>query len=230
MDDRDRREREAFREATEALIGRGDERDALALAEVRLRRVPGDPDARIAICRVRIRQGRLAEARETLAGMEETLVRLSPVYACLGDMHRREGCREEAESCYRKFLLLNPESPLAGELADWLEENAAARDESAAAEAMDDAAETTEDAGEVPADFQTLTLAELYIRQGHLAMAEEVLEAVLKRYPGQEKAAERLDEVREILHPELRVQRSAPVIGELNRWLVNIGRLRSHAG
>jgi tetratricopeptide (TPR) repeat protein len=222
MDDGDRREREAFLEAVAALSGR-DDGDVLALVEVRLRRLPGDPDARLAICRVRIRQGRLAEAREVLAGLEETLESLAPVYACLGDIHRREGRRAEAERCYRKFLLLNPESPLAGDLAAWLEEGVTGRDGTVAAE-------TAEDAGEVPADFQTLTLAELYLRQGHLAMAEEVLEAVLKRDPRQQKAAERLDEVRAMLHPELRASRFTPVIGELNRWLDNIGRLRSHAG
>ena len=125
---------------------------------------------------------------------------------------------------------MNPESPLAGDLEAWLEEGVTGRDGTVAAETAEDAGETAEDAGEVPADFQTLTLAELYLRQGHLAMAEEVLEAVLKRDPRQEKAAERLDEVRAMLHPELRVSRFTPVIGELNRWLDNIGRLRSHAG
>ena len=191
MDDGDRREREAFLEAVEALSGR-DDGDVLALAEVRLRRLPGDPDARIAICRVRTRQGRLAEAREMLAGLEETLASLSPVYACLGDIHRREGRREEAESCYRKFLLLNPESPLAGDLEAWLEEGVTGRDGTVAAETAEDAGETAEDAGEVPADFQTLTLAELYLRQGHLAMAEEVLEAVLKREIGRASCRERV--------------------------------------
>jgi len=74
-----------------------------------------------------------------------------------------------------------------------------------------------------------VTLAELYIRQGHLPLAAEVLEAIIAREPQQEKAAVMLREVRELIRREDAARRYAPVVAELSRWLGNIGRLRGHA-
>ena len=75
-----------------------------------------------------------------------------------------------------------------------------------------------------------MTLAELYIRQGHLRPAEEVLEKIIGQEPQNEKAAGLLQEVREI-EPPGGVAAAIPgvVIDELSRWLDNIGRVRGHA-
>ena len=73
-----------------------------------------------------------------------------------------------------------------------------------------------------------MTLAELYIRQGHLQMAKKVLEAILRKDPREERAAIRLREI-EALSGEGSAAKAAPVIAELSRWLDNIGRLRGHA-
>jgi Tfp pilus assembly protein PilF len=82
---------------------------------------------------------------------------------------------------------------------------------------------------EVPSDFQTVTLAELYIRQGHLRPAAEVLEAIIRKDPGQEKAAAMLREVWEKIYREESGKKDTEVATELSRWLDNIGRLRGHA-
>lgn len=223
MGDKDLREGRAFRERIAALLGEGNLREALEGTEARLQQLPGDPDARIALCRIRIAQGRLAEAMAMLGDMEEILGRLAEVYACLGDIHRQEDRWEAAEGCYRKFLLLDPGTPLARDLAAQLEVFAAGREAAGNREAP-------EGDGAIPADFQTLTLAELYLRQGHLAMAEEVLEAILQRDPSQVQAAKRLGEIRERGRRGAVANGPGLLIGELNRWLANVGRLRSHAG
>lgn len=213
------RGRDAFREEAEAFLDACDDETVLALAEARLLRMPGDLDARSMICRVRIRQGRLDEAEEALRAMEESLASLSRVYASLGDAYLSRGMQESAQACYRKFLSLNPGAPLSREIAERLKDTA---------EDFDAEGDAGEAAG-VPSDFQTVTLAELYIRQGHLRPAAEVLEAIIRKEPGNEKAAQLLGEVREmILREELR-QRYPDVIDELSRWLGNIGRLRGHA-
>ena len=80
------RERDAFLEEAEAFLDAGDDETALALAEARLLRMPGDLDARSVICRVRIRQGRLEEAEEMLREMEGSLASLSRVYSSLWGM------------------------------------------------------------------------------------------------------------------------------------------------
>ena len=215
------RGRDAFREEAEAFLAAGDDETALALAEARLLRMPGDLDARSVICRVRIRQGRLDDAEEMLQAMEASLASLSKVYASLGDAYLKQGMQESAQACYRKFLSLNPGAPLSPEIAERLNDIAEVPEIDAEREAGE--------AAEVPSDFQTVTLAELYIRQGHLRPAAEVLEAIIRKEPEHEKAAALLREVWEMILREEARQRYPDVIDELSRWLGNIGRLRGHA-
>ena len=213
------RGRDAFLEEAEAFLAAGDDETALALAEARLLRIAGDLDARSVICRVRIQQGRLDEAEEVLRDMEGSLASLSRVYAALGDAYQMRGVADSAQACYRKFLALNPDAPLAVGIAEGLP----------GVEQTPEVEREAGDAAEVPSDFQTVTLAELYIRQGHLRPAAEVLEAIIGREPGHEKAATLLGEVREMLLREESRRRYPEVIDELSRWLDNIGRLRGNA-
>ena len=74
-----------------------------------------------------------------------------------------------------------------------------------------------------------MTLAELYIRQGHLRPAEEVLEKIVGEDPQNEKAAALLQEVRERAPRRPAAKPDAGVIAELSHWLDNIDRLRGHA-
>lgn len=221
MDEMDLTERKSFLIQTEAHLERNELQAAVNLAEERLKRTPGDLDARIAICRVWLLQGRLDEARDMLSEIEDILSGLSRIYACMGDICMKKGMKDSAESFYRKFTFLNPGTPLSRDIAERLNgiEELHATDAEGGAE---------EDA-EIPADFQTVTLAELYIRQGHLQSAEEVLEKIIGQDPKNEKAAGLLQEVRERLLTGASAQPYAGVIAELSRWLDNIGRLRAHA-
>jgi tetratricopeptide (TPR) repeat protein len=220
MDASDREERDAFLAQTEAYLKGNDWPAVLDLAQGRLERLPGDLDARMAICRVWIQQGRMDEAREMLREMDETITSLSQIYAYMGDACLKKGMMEETGRYYRKFLALNHDTPLVGDVSEKLRSIEEQR-ETAAAEGEEEA--------QVPSAFQTATLAELYIRQGHLSMAADVLEAILQKEPQQERAAGMLREVREMIRREASAQRVAPVIAELSRWLENIVRLRVHA-
>jgi tetratricopeptide (TPR) repeat protein len=223
MGDQASQTRKSFLEEAERFLERGDYQAALDLAGSRLERLPGDPDARIVICRVRILQVKLDEAGEMLHEMEDLLGSFSRIYMSMGDLFLKKGIPDVAKTYYRKFIALNPNTPAALEIEERLK-SITDRDE--AGDGMGVEKETLL----VPEDFQTVTLAELYIRQGHLQMAEEVLEAVLRKDPGQERAAMRLREVREMIGGEGADDHASPVIEELTRWLGNIGRLRGDAG
>ncbi|MHB8771463.1 MAG: tetratricopeptide repeat protein [Syntrophales bacterium] len=217
------RERDAFREGTEAFLAADDEVTALAVAETRLLRMPGDLDAQGVICRIRIRQGRLEEAEAILHDMEGSLASLSRVYAALWDAYRSRGLEEKEEAAYRKYKALNPDVAPAPEEAG--------RPDDGLPGPMAEPEREAEPAAEVPADFQTVTLAELYIRQGHLGAAEELLEAIAGREPDNARAAQLLGEVRETVRRRQEAERqNRVVIGELSRWLDNAARLRGHAG
>ncbi len=184
-------ERKAFLEETESLLSKGDCLTVLSLAESRLKRTPGDMDARIAICRVWIEKERLEEAGEMLQEMEDIVASLSQIYTCMGDIYLRKGMAESAQVFYRTFVSLNPDTPIARKISERLEEIS----EQHAADGRERVEQ--EEAAQLPDDFQTVTLAELYARQGHLRMAEEILDAILGRGPHDPKAAELLREVRE---------------------------------
>jgi len=217
MDEMDLQERKSFLTQAEAYIDRNELPAVLDLAEARLKRTPGDLDARITICRVWLLQGRLDEARDMLNEMEDILASLSQIYACMGDICMKKGMKDSAETFYRKFMFLNPGVPLSKDVTERL----MGIEELHATDAEGDA--------EIPTDFQTVTLAELYIRQDHLRLAEEVLEKIIGQDPQNEKAAGLLQEVRERVLKGASAQQYAGVIAELSRWLDNIGRLRAHA-
>ena len=221
MDEMDLQERESFLTQTEGCLERNELQTVLKLAEVRLKRTPGDLDARIAICRVWLLQGRLDEAREMLNEMEDILTSLSQIYACMGDICRKKGMQDSAETFYRKFTSLIPGVPLSKEVAEKLNgiEELQATDVEGG----------PEEVAEIPAGFQTVTLAELYIRQGHLLQAEELLDKIIGQDPQDEKAAGLLQKVRQRLLSGASARQYAVVIAELSRWLDNIGRLRDHA-
>jgi tetratricopeptide (TPR) repeat protein len=184
-------DRKAFLEEAESLQCKGDHLTVLALAESRLKRTPGDMDARVVICRVWIEQGKLEEAGEMIREMEDIVASLSQIYTCMGDIYLRKGMAESAQVFYRTFVSLNPDTPTARKISERLE----GISEQHAADGRERVEQ--EEAVQLPDDLQTVTLAELYARQGHLRMAEEILEAILGRGPHHPKAAELLREVRE---------------------------------
>jgi len=190
MNENDLQQRKAFLEEAEALLSKSDYLTVLSLAESRLKRTPGDLDARIVICRVWIEQERLEEAGEMLKEIEDILASLSQIYTCMGDIYLRKGMAESAQDFYRTFVSLNPDTTMARKISERLK----GISEQHATDSRERVQK--EEAAPVPDDFQTVTLAELYARQGHLQMAEEILEAILSRGPHHPKAAELLREVR----------------------------------
>ena len=214
-------ERKLFLLQAETYLDQKDDETALSLAQARLKRTPGDLDARIVICRVWLQQGRIDEARDMLHEMDEIIASLSQIYVCMGDICMKRGMEDSAETFYRKSTVLNPGAPRVRDILERLKGIEELHE-------TNTEGETEGDAG-IPPDFQTVTLAELYIRQGHLRPAEEVLEKIVGQEPQNGKAAGLLQEVRDRILRKASVQRYTGVIAELSRWLDNIGRVRGHA-
>lgn len=218
--------------------------EANALAEERLLRYPGDLDAHIITATGLIRMGKLTQAWEVLSKLDVMIREWSQAYELLEYIYRKKGLPQEAIKSYKKFLCLNPESPMERHISNKIdsleysfEEEEAAKKRLVAAKKeietvpkegrveleIKDTAENEED-GEgatrsFAADFDTITLADLYSQQGYYEMAHDVLNRILTKDPQNMEARKKLERM-----GSLNDSKWTPVIDELNRWLENLRR------
>jgi tetratricopeptide (TPR) repeat protein len=200
--------------------------EALILAQEQRRCNPLDVEAHIITGNILIRMGELDKARDILTEVDQIISGLSFVYARMADIYREKGLKSDAALCYRKFMGLNPISEQAVEVAKIL----------SLLEQQESDASGIDESGieNIPKpEFFTITLAELYIKQGHLQMAKEVLGEIIKREPGNINAAAKLDSVNAAM-PRVRTvidehDCSNEIVKTLSCWLENIDRLSVHA-
>jgi len=178
---------------------------AVDLALERLRIYPDDTEAKIILGIGWYRKGEREPALDVLRGLADDVIRWSPVFGILSELCRDRGLDEEAERASRIYMSMNPESPEAiADLEDRLRRESRTYPE-AGAERPD------EEVG-LPraADFKTLTLADLYARQGYRELAEALLKEILATDPQNQDALERLGKLR----PQAREDVTPTVPGE----------------
>ncbi|HTZ38728.1 MAG TPA: hypothetical protein VMB77_01120 [Syntrophales bacterium] len=164
---------------------------AVNLALERLRIYPDDMDAKIILGIGWYRKGEMEPALEVLRGIVEDVVRWSPVFHILSELSRERGLDDVADQASRIYMSLNPESPEAiAKLEDRLRRESRSYTEPGP--------EKTDEEVGLPraADFKTLTLADLYTRQGYRELAEALLKEILASDPENRDALERLQKLR----------------------------------
>jgi thioredoxin-like negative regulator of GroEL len=200
--------------------------EALSMAEERLARFPGDVDARTFINLVLIETGRIEESRDLLDRIEKDIQRLSFAYLRAADAYREKGLNPDAVLCYQKFLSLNP---LAENSPEVTAQIALLQKE----EDPDDEVWKSDSADMPRTEFYTLTLADLYIQQGHTKVAADILAEIIKREPSNAQAREKLASVKAAAalksSPGDAVPSADLLIKTLSCWLENIGGLKKHA-
>jgi tetratricopeptide (TPR) repeat protein len=225
------REREELLSIAEAYMEQNLYKQALHIAESWLTRYPIDADANIVRCHALLKMGELEKVNEILKDVENTVLQLSRIYNRVGDLCMDGGLTQEAIKYYRKFITLNPESPIAKDVSEKINTLVSAADgiynRSHGA--------NYSNIDYIASDFYTVTLSELYITQGHLDMAYDVLREILKRDPGNQLVANRLKDVRAMINEDKKedeyshLRKNEAVVQELTRWLNNIDRLKSYA-
>jgi tetratricopeptide (TPR) repeat protein len=222
MEDNHARGERSFLEEMEPYLAGNDAQRVLELAQVRLSKIPEDIGARVAICRALLMQGRDEEAWRMVAEIEGRLSGLVGLYASMGDLCSKKGLDTEAEVFYRKYAALHPEAPLDRNI------HSDNPKEPAALQEREECDEGEEESG-ISAEFETATLAELYMRQGHIEQAQEMLEKITARDPSNERARLLLERVRALPSARKEEQKNAVIVATLERWLGHVERLRCHA-
>jgi tetratricopeptide (TPR) repeat protein len=218
-------ERSNFLDEAEKLLEQNKLQEAFNLAGERVRFFPADADAHVVAGRALLGMGRVDEARDVLREVGEIISGLALVYERMGDIYRKKGFHQDAAVCYEKFISLHPSAEDAKKVIEkmiLLEQE----DQPATEVGM------IYDENIPDPELFTVTLAELYIKQGHLQVAAEILQKIIWREPQNSQAVAKLDSLKE----ELSSQSSASakfaqydnLIKTLSSWLKNIDRLKMH--
>jgi len=201
--------------------------EALLLSEERLARLPLDVDAGVFVNRVLVALGKIEESRNILRILEKEIARLSFVYLRAAECYEEQGLTQDAVLYYQKFISLNPLSDDAGGMAEKI---SLLQKETSPTGAVDESEETED---ELKPEFYTVTLADLYIKQGHLQMAADVLVEIIRKDPVNVQARVKLDTVKAVMARKSSPGETLPLtdnlIKTLSGWLDNIGRLKNHA-
>jgi tetratricopeptide (TPR) repeat protein len=220
------KDRSNFLCKAEILLEQNKLMEAFNLAEERLRSFPADADAYVVAGNSLLGMGRVDEARNVLQEVGEIISGLSLVYDRMGDIYRKKGFHQDAAVCYEKFISLHPGAEDARKVIEkmiLLEQE----DQPVTEVGM------IYDENIPDPELFTVTLAELYIKQGHLQVAAEILKEIIWREPKNSQAVTKLDS----LKAELATKSSASakfvesnnLIKTLSFWLKNIDRLKMHA-
>ncbi|MCX7982872.1 MAG: hypothetical protein N2572_08190 [Syntrophales bacterium] len=205
--------------AAQACISRGEWEKALELAQKRLSQNPKDIEASYIFIRASIKKGDDEKAISALREITSVDEHGMELYRELGDMLCERAEWEKAYYYYMKYIDFFPAPQVVRALKKVVAEFAIEEDRPPAVDK------------EVPPDFQTLTLVDLYVKQGHLKEALEVLESMKRRDPANEKIIERIKGVQALMGEETESQeRRKKVLAELDRWLQNIYRSGLNSG
>jgi tetratricopeptide (TPR) repeat protein len=215
-----------FLYAAEKLLEQNKLQEVLNLAGERLRSFPADADAHVVAANALLGMGRVDEAHDVLQEVGEIISRLAFVYDRVGDIYRKKGFHQDAAVCYEKFISLHPGAEDARKVIEKMI-------------LLEQEDQPVTEVGmifdeNIPApELFTVTLAELYLKQGHLQAATEILKEIISRDPQNSLAAAKLDSIKTILDPgsspDDKYVETANVIKTLTAWLKNIDRLKMHA-
>ena len=218
-------DRANFLGEAEILLQQNKLQEAFNLAGERLRSFPADADAHVVAGSSLLGMGRVDEARDVLQEVGEIISGLSLVYDRMGDIYRKKGFHQDAAICYEKFLSLHPGAEDARKVIEkmiLLEQE----DQPVTEVGM------IYDENIPDPELFTVTLAELYIKQGHLQVAAEILKEIIWRQPQNSQAVAKLDSLKAALDPKSSASEkfveSNNLIKTLASWLKNIDRLKMH--
>lgn len=219
-------EKKNFIDQVESFLQQNLLSQALSIAEERLRKFPLDIEANSIAGEVLIRMGRMEESRNILGKIEELISSLSVVYEHMADIYQKNGFIGDAVICYRKYIILNPTADHAKEIKEKL----------ILCEQEEPQQEYMEEPGAINLprpDFYTVTLADLYIKQGHLKMAAEVLRDIISKEPANIQAKAKLDTVKAAIAlksiADIKATTSGELVNILSSWLENVSRIKEHA-
>lgn len=218
--------RNNFLREAENLLRQNNLPEVLSLAGGRLQNYPADADALGIYCEALIGLGRLEEMRQLLDAVKDIISGLNGVCECAGDACREHGFYHDAAACYERFISLRPETERSREI---IEKMAYLENDHSPQAVIDFSYKESSSEQKI----LTLTMAQLYIEQGHLQDAEIILDEIIKKEPNNTQALAMREGLKELWAKqsagETRSAKNENLIKTLSSWLKNIERLKMNA-
>ena len=185
----------------------------------RLKVNPGDWNARLSLGRLYFEKGMLKEAQTELEKVANFISNNMIIYNILGEIHEKEGNREEAARFYRIFSAYDSKDSQINRISNSLGKTFSKEIQ----EKSDDKIK-----------ISTSTIAEIYIKQGHLKRALEIYRDILAADPEntaiQNKIQDLIGRIKGSGSTEVDIplysSKTGKVITTLNRWLSNLDGLK----
>jgi Tfp pilus assembly protein PilF len=137
-----------------------------------------DLEAVLFMAEAKLLKGDIAEAKNMLEMMCHRLQQLSRAFKLLGDICSHDDS-DMAQDYYRKYLSMAPDAY-----------------DSAEAESRMEPGSVNRGNHDVNAGFQTLTMADLMIKQGHIDSAMEILQEILATDPENRQALDKIAKIK----------------------------------
>jgi tetratricopeptide (TPR) repeat protein len=218
--------RNNFLRKAEELLRQNNLSEALNCAEEWLFNFPADADALAVCCDALIGMDRLEEMRKLLNEVAEIISGFNLINERAGDACREKGFHREAAACYEKFISLRPDAERSREIIGKM---AFLEQEDSSSARID----FTDDKNASENNFFTVTMALLYIEQGHFNDAQIILEEIIKKEPDNRQALAALEDLKVKMISQSIVSKGFSkndnLINVLSSWLKNIERLKVNA-
>ncbi len=211
-----------FRIQAHGYMGKGLYSLSLNMAKERLIADPDDIPATVIACQSYLGMGNVEDARNFLARLDTVTSELSRLFKNFGDLYLQKGDEGQARIFYKRSAALAPDD---GDHSDALSLFDDGSEDEGGGDEESEVGGSRDRRPGLSADFQTLTMADLYIRQGHYEGAREILAAILARDPNHKEGRQRLDDVLALLNEkiiDLPIDKKTTVVHELSRWLNNL--------
>ncbi|MFH1626411.1 MAG: hypothetical protein ABID54_14825 [Pseudomonadota bacterium] len=204
---------------------------AIQMCVHRLKANPKDWSATVCLAKAYFEKGMLREAREELEKLAKVMSNNRMIYKMLGEIYEKEGNRGKAITFYRIFSAYDPGDSEVNYILSSLEVEEHLRRERMPRE---DRSGVLEGESDDKVKILTNTVAEIYIKQGHLDKALETYREMLGADPAnaaiQRKIEDLIEKIKESGRTEVDLPLYSPkterIITTLNNWLGNLQRVK----
>jgi tetratricopeptide (TPR) repeat protein len=184
----------------------------------RLKVNPGDWNARLSLGRLYFQKGMLKDAKRELEKVANFISNNIIIYKMLGDIHEKEGNREDAARFYRIFSAYGSEDSEVNGILNSLEKPFS---------------KEIEETSDNKVKISTNTIAEIYIKQGHLKRALEIYRDILAVDPENTAIQNKIQDLMERIKGSdstevdlpLYSSKTGRIINTLNKWLSNLQKM-----